>query len=536
MSAYTAFLQSPTTSHLAHDASINYITTTTAINEPAAILKHLQAQMKQITKKEEKVLNAVDGGNSLCLETQLTLQFVYGGGAYLPSMDTNLLDEKIVTFPVMHIVDFDAEQKIKQIRLSWDQGTLLKQVEAVGRTGRNWPIRDGKAQVDAITKSLKSSRADQQSKQPLASRDPNEGTEMQHRKKSSVSATRDPHASLNLFAARDPTEPAAGDYQGPRHAPRASAKPPPRQYNELFAGDSPAADSSSQVRSPSPSKKDGVLLKSGAGKHYTGNRLFDDNEQSGIARSPERKKVFGQKYQHFSFGDGEDVQQNGRPMSGGKGSKHQPTFSFEDFATPPKYSQKVRPHDELHWGSVEEDDPPSPPKRPIVHAARKDADSHFDITDEAQAVDKPKHHHYDNEMDLYKDSTRVENQAGASKADIVKANNSRRGNDFGAHYQMTDSPVQNENVAPNKRATRSDMSQHWQFEDAPTIENRGYKTAGDGMGGRKGGTPAWMEPEQEKKMYKTAGDGMGSRNAGGRAWGIGMSVEYKPWLRDVYMM
>ena len=32
----------------------------------------------------------------------------------------------------------------------------VKQVEAIGKTGRNWPIRDGKAQVDAISKSIKS--------------------------------------------------------------------------------------------------------------------------------------------------------------------------------------------------------------------------------------------------------------------------------------------------------------------------------------------------------------------------------------------
>ena len=353
VSAYTAFLQSPSTSHLASDASINYITTTTTINEPTAILKHLQAQLKQITKKEEKILNTIDGGNSLCLETQLTIQFVFGGGAYLPAMDQNLLDEKIVTFPVIHTVDFDGEQKIKQIRLSWDQGTLLKQVEAVGRTGRNWPIRDGKAQADAITNSVKSSGVNQPSQQPLGSRNPNEVVINQHKKKDSVSATRDPHASLNLFAARDPNEHAPGDYQGPRHAPRASAKPPPRQYNELFAGgESPAADASSQVRSQSPSKADGVILKAGAGKHYTGNRLFDDSEQSGIARSPERKKVFGQKYQHFTFGDGEDVPENGRPESVARGSKHQPTFSFEDFATPPKHQQKVRPDYDVHWGAV----------------------------------------------------------------------------------------------------------------------------------------------------------------------------------------
>ena len=131
-----------------------------------------------------------------------------------------------------------------------------------------------------------------------------------------------------------------------------------------------------------------------------------------------------------------------------------------------------------------------------------------------------KHHHYDNEMELYKDSTQVENQAKAGNEDIVKANTGRRGNDFGSQYTMADKPPQNENLPPSKRSTRSDMEQHWQYEDREILQQR-YKTAGDGMGGRKGANPIWMEPEQDKKIYKTAGDGMGGRNVGGRSWGIG---------------
>ena len=352
-STYSSFLHSPNASHLASDASINYITTTTTINEPAAIIKHLQAQQKQVAKKEEKVLNAIEGPGSLFLETETTLQFNNGGGAYLPAMDENLLDEKLVTFPLLHVVNFDADQKIKQIRLHWDQGTLLKQVEAIGRTGRNWPIKDGKAQIDAITKSLKSGGVEPNPKQPLGARSPNEVVIHEHKKKDSVSATRDPHASLALFAPRDPNEQSRPDYEGPKLAPRASAKPAPRAYNELFAnGESPSAGSGSKVRSPSPSKVDGVVLKSGAGKHYTGNRLFNDSEESTAPRSPERKKTYTQKYQHFTFGNGEDVPENSRPTTGGRGSKAQPTFSFEDFATPPKYQQKPRPDDERHWGAV----------------------------------------------------------------------------------------------------------------------------------------------------------------------------------------
>jgi len=102
-STYQAFLAAPTTAALAANASITYITTTTTINEPAAILKHLQAQGKQVLKKDEKVLSVIESANGVCLETETTLQFQNGGGTYLPGMDENLLDERIVTLSLIHI-------------------------------------------------------------------------------------------------------------------------------------------------------------------------------------------------------------------------------------------------------------------------------------------------------------------------------------------------------------------------------------------------------------------------------------------------
>ncbi|KAK3686286.1 hypothetical protein LTR37_019969 [Vermiconidia calcicola] len=515
---YSAFLQAPSASHLASDASLNYITTTTVISEPHAILKHLQAQAKQIAKKEERVLNAIEGPDSLFLETETTLQFQAGGGAYLPSMDENLLDEKLVTFPVMHVVSFDAEQKIKQIRLHWDQGTLLRQVEAIGKTGRNWPIRDGKAQVDAITNSLKSGGVTPNPKQQSGARNGHDVIIREHKKQESVSAMRDPKASLDLFAPRDPNEDARGDYQDSKVAPRASAKPPPRNYNELFSsGEAPNAVPGSQVRNQSPSRTG----KSGAGQHYAGNRIFDDSEQTGMARSPERKKVFNQKYDHFTFGDGEDEPKDNRPTSN-RGTKAQPpTWNFEDFATPPKVQGKARPDDEVHWGG---EDPPSPPKRPIVHAARKDADSHFKFTDDsspATGQNQTKSLQRQRGMQLYEDPTADYDTQPAGKAsrnNTTGTDNNRRGNDFAPHTWMTDSGTQNENVAPKKSA---DDNGNWAFSETKPPEKI-YRTAGDGMGSRKGDRD-WMTGEGEKKIYRTAGDSMGGRSTGGggRSWGIG---------------
>lgn len=101
-STYTAFLAAPTIAALAANASILYVPTTTIINEPTAILKHFAAQDKQLTKKSEKTLSVVEGQNgSLCIETETTLEFQTGGGAYLPQLDDNMLSDRVITFPLV---------------------------------------------------------------------------------------------------------------------------------------------------------------------------------------------------------------------------------------------------------------------------------------------------------------------------------------------------------------------------------------------------------------------------------------------------
>lgn len=341
---YQSFLASPSTSVLAPNASINYITTTTTISEPTAILKHLQSQGRQVVKKEENILNAIEGANGLCLETDTTLQFKNGGGAFLPGMDENVIDECIVTFPLIHAVSFDAGGKISQIRLYWDQGTLLKQVEAIGRTGRNWPIREGKKLIEAVKASV---NATGQASSGSAARGQHNVVATHHKRDESVSATRDPHASLALFAPRDPNENSGSAYNGPTVAPRPSAKPAPRDYGDLFVGEETSASSH---RSTSPAKIDGRAVKGGAGKYVSGNRLFDENDHDSHS-TPVGKKTYQQKYDHFAFGNGEDAPKDSRPNSGKDNRKSQATFSFEDFATPPKVNEKNKPDFERHWGA-----------------------------------------------------------------------------------------------------------------------------------------------------------------------------------------
>lgn len=88
---YQSFLRAPQASHLAPGAALHYITTTTSIQEPQAIFKHLEAQQKLLQKTNEKVLSCVEGANGACIETETTYKFVKGGGVFLPQMDDNML-------------------------------------------------------------------------------------------------------------------------------------------------------------------------------------------------------------------------------------------------------------------------------------------------------------------------------------------------------------------------------------------------------------------------------------------------------------
>lgn len=98
---YQQFLSSPSAIALSDQASINYIPTLTTITEPNAILKHLVTQAKLLSKKNEKVLSAIEGDNGICLDIETTIEFLAGGGTYLPGLDDNFLTDRTVTFPTV---------------------------------------------------------------------------------------------------------------------------------------------------------------------------------------------------------------------------------------------------------------------------------------------------------------------------------------------------------------------------------------------------------------------------------------------------
>lgn len=96
---YEAFLAAPTLDALTGGASLHYVPTTTSINTGASIIKHLGVQDKMLKRKGDKVLEAIESAHGLSIELETTLEFVHGGGAFLPGLDDNFIADKTVTFP-----------------------------------------------------------------------------------------------------------------------------------------------------------------------------------------------------------------------------------------------------------------------------------------------------------------------------------------------------------------------------------------------------------------------------------------------------
>ena len=98
---YQRFLADHKSVSLAPDASLIYIPTTTKLEGPDAVIAHLSKQNNIVKPKAQDVLGVVEGAGSLCLDVETTLEFVAGGGAYLPSLDDNFLVDHIASFPTV---------------------------------------------------------------------------------------------------------------------------------------------------------------------------------------------------------------------------------------------------------------------------------------------------------------------------------------------------------------------------------------------------------------------------------------------------
>ncbi len=441
----------------------------------------------------------------------------------------------------MHIVHFDSNQKIQQIRLYWDQGSLLKLVDVIGARARNWPIRDGKDQARLIASSATGTTQSNGFSRPStatsdSSRHPNEAGVTNKPRSQSKNVTRDPHASLALFAPREEHE-ESSQSTGARASKAQSAKPPPRDYHDLFVGnDSDASPQASKPRVLSPTKENGgriapksttakppprdyhdlfvgedsdaspisqskalssqkqnmtpatIAPKAGAGKNFKPSRLFDvDGLEPGTPGSPAKDR--GSKantaiYNHFDLSAGDE---NAQPLAARPKSKHQNDWDFEDFMTPEKLPTKVRGQDVRHFGwSDDEPNMDSPVKHPAVAKARPDANSNFEFRDDGTPVGDRRPTGHPRGMGNVKGNGLYQNNIFDQGASPEKKNHmlatvtnlKDRRKDFDPHFDMTDdSPSSNQNKQgsiPEARAkVVSQMGAHWEATDpSPRPQSR----------------------------------------------------------------
>ncbi len=100
---YQRFLDLPNPLSLSESASLHYITTLTTFSQPGNIVRHLESQNRSVVKtRSANVLSAVEGPNALALEIETCLEFISGGGAYLPGLE-NFIVDKTATIPTVRV-------------------------------------------------------------------------------------------------------------------------------------------------------------------------------------------------------------------------------------------------------------------------------------------------------------------------------------------------------------------------------------------------------------------------------------------------
>ncbi|KPI44893.1 uncharacterized protein AB675_2304 [Cyphellophora attinorum] len=509
--AYQRFLASPNPLNLTDDVSLHYIPTLKSFNEQGPVIRHLESQNKNVVKtKTGKTISAVEGPNAIAIETETTLEFMVGGGAYLPGIDS-FIDGMIAILPMTHIVHFDAAGKIKQIRISWDQATLLRQTEVIGSRGKNWPVYDGKDQIRLIATSF--SAAPPAPAQAEAARYRTMDNGFTDRPSSPTKKyIKDPHASLDLFSPNRPDDPRNDNTPPHVVAPRASARPPPREMSDIFAAGHEDFEPTPRG-SPKKSVPFDAVAPKGAGAQKFGNvRVFDNDDE----KETKIYRTNPARYDHFDIGDGDENdplqhkssqnrEKTAVPMRA-KTDKHGSQWDFIDFVTPAKVPLKVREQDKVNFDWNDEGGANSPSKttKPV---GRRENDAHFEMKDDGtpvsrQAVPKPRkdaqqHFAFNDEptpaarriigrtdaaMGIYRDAVHdVEEQQPLG----VITNQAGRNKTFGSSWEVNDDTPSPKNASQQRaKPMKKGLESHWGADAVDEPESRPVRSRGGGGSGK----------------------------------------------------
>ena len=103
---YQRFLDVPNPISLSENASLHYIPTLNTFSSSGDVVRHLESQNKKVVRtKSARIISAVESSNALALEVETVLEFISGGGAYLPGLE-NFIVDKIATIPTVRLPNY----------------------------------------------------------------------------------------------------------------------------------------------------------------------------------------------------------------------------------------------------------------------------------------------------------------------------------------------------------------------------------------------------------------------------------------------
>lgn len=386
---------------------------------------------------------------------------------------------------------------------------MLKQVEVIGARGRQWPIREGKDQL-RLLKTAETARlapsqpASQDSETKLPNRSSSPGkrrirdpysadslTELLSPSKeapkpaSSKKYTQDPYGAGSLNEILSPTK------KAPAHVPPfapSSGRPATRNFSDIFVKDDHLPDSPSkpQRRAPPVDEEDEKAAKGPADedrnfyktdpRKYSHFEIGEDNAGSKGPVDEDRHfyKTAPGKYNHFEIG-GDNSERETKGEVRQANTKHATHWDFDDVETPVKVSRAPRGQERRHFGFGDnEDGDGSPQGKPNVVKPRRDADRHFELTDEESEDDGRIISSFGGrgkrlyENRLFDDEGQPQLSEREKKDEPLPTGGNvvNRNKNFVSQFELVDEPADKENKPTQKHAAHNKMMEsHWHDYD-----------------------------------------------------------------------
>ncbi|KAI4143002.1 MAG: hypothetical protein LQ340_007135, partial [Diploschistes diacapsis] len=283
-------------------------------------------------------------------------------------------------------------------------------------------------------------------------------------------------------------------------ASRGPTKQPQRDFSELFVGGE-SSDATSQGGPPSPTKSEIIAPKSGIGKNYQENRLFenapDERKENFISPHP-------QKYSHFEFSDGHD-EPAPKPSAPRPKTKHQSNWDFSDFTTPAKVTQR-RPQEPRSFALGADDENTPMRAKPSVSQGRRDAETHFELQDDGGP----------NSEHRRRATGRPRGQGSASMGASLFQNNIIDGNGA-ADSGATAKGPRPSSMAYGSKDRAKDFDAHWQMPDesAGPAHGAGWEVPGAAMSAkeRQRDFDPHFSMADEREQRQEQEPGLGERSA-----------------------